>query len=77
LSLSKYFQLTGNQYRFRQAQPDKSSCKDFLDTLFSIQILHLKTFYRVSVILTQRKNLSREDVLVLTRQTRLKTKPVS
>jgi len=76
LSLSKYFQLTDNQYRFRQAQPDKSSCEDFLD-LFSIQILHLKTFYRVSVILTQRKNLSTEDVLVLTRQTRLKTKPVS
>ncbi|HKL90211.1 MAG TPA: hypothetical protein VJ880_03420, partial [Allomuricauda sp.] len=34
LSLSKYFQLTDNQYRFRQAQPDKSSYEDFLDTLF-------------------------------------------
>jgi len=32
--LSKYFQLTDNQYRFRQAQPDKSSYEYFLDLFY-------------------------------------------
>jgi len=36
MSLSKYFQLTDNQYRFRQAQTDKSSYKYLLDTLFFV-----------------------------------------
>ena len=38
MSLSKYFQLTDNQYRFRRAQSDKSSYEDFLD-LFLLNLL--------------------------------------
>ena len=36
IELVEIFSTTDNQYRFRQAQPDKSSYERLLDTLFFI-----------------------------------------